>query len=63
MKPGVTGTFPGMSGNQAELPSLAARGISRVLVPVTSFTGLQNRAIEIEGLVAWQATIARYAEL
>ena len=52
-----------MPDDPAELPALAARGISRVLVPVTSVTGLRSRAAGIEGVAAWKDTIDRYAQL
>jgi probable F420-dependent oxidoreductase len=52
-----------MPDDPAELPALAARGISRVLVPVTSVTGLQSRAAGIEGVLAWKDTIDRHAAL
>ncbi len=50
-----------MPDDPSEIPALAARGISRVLVPVTSVTGLKSRATGIEGVLAWKDTIERYA--
>ena len=52
-----------MPDDPAEIPALAARGISRVLVPVTSVTGLKTRARGLDGVAAWKDTIARYAEV
>src|SRR3984957_6790435 len=52
-----------MPDDPAGLPALAARGISRVLVPVTSVTGLRSRATGIEGVLAWKDTIDQYAAL
>jgi alkanesulfonate monooxygenase SsuD/methylene tetrahydromethanopterin reductase-like flavin-dependent oxidoreductase (luciferase family) len=49
-----------MPDDPAEIPALAAHGISRVLVPVTSVTGLQSRAPGIEGVLSWKDTIERY---
>ncbi len=46
-----------------ELPAMAARGISRVLVPVTSVAGLRSKAQGAEGVLAWKDVIARYAAL
>jgi probable F420-dependent oxidoreductase len=52
-----------MPDDPAELPALAARGISRVLVPVTSVAGLKRSAKGVEGVLSWKDTIERYAAL
>jgi len=52
-----------MPDDPAELPALAARGIGRVLIPVTSGFGLRRRADGIEGVLSWKDTIARHAAL
>jgi probable F420-dependent oxidoreductase len=53
----------GMPENPDELPALAASGISRVLVPVTSVAGLKRSAKGIEGVLSWKSTIERHAAL
>lgn len=50
-----------MPDDPAEIPALAARGISRVLVPVTGMGGLKMAARGVDGVLAWKDTIARYA--
>ena len=52
-----------MPDDPAELPALAARGISRVLVPVTSVAGLAQKVRGVEGVLTWKDTIERYADL
>ena len=52
-----------MPDDPAELPALAARGISRVLIPVTSGFGLRRRADGLEGVLSWKDTIERHAAL
>lgn len=52
-----------MPDDPAELTALAARGIRRVLVPVTSVAGLRSRTSGIDGVLSWKDTIDRYAEL
>lgn len=52
-----------MPDDPAELPAMAARGISRVLVPVTSVAGLQRTARGVEGVLSWKDTIEKYAGL
>jgi probable F420-dependent oxidoreductase len=52
-----------MPDDAAELPALAARGIGRVLVPVTGMAGLQTAARGIEGVLSWKDTIEKYAAL
>ena len=52
-----------MPDDLADLPALAARGISRVLIPVTSGFGLKRRADGIEGVLSWRDTIERHAAL
>jgi len=46
-----------------ELPAMAARGIRRVLVPVTGISGLGVRARGVDGVRAWKDTIEKYAAL
>ena len=46
-----------------ELPAMAKRGISRVLVPVTTVAGLAVRARGTDGVTAWKDTIEKYADL
>jgi hypothetical protein len=45
------------------LPAMAAAGISRVLVPVTSVAGLRRAASGVEGVLSWRDTIERHADL
>jgi probable F420-dependent oxidoreductase len=45
------------------LPALAAAGVSRVLVPVTSVAGLRSAVSGAEGVLSWRDTIDRYAGL
>ena len=52
-----------MPDDPAELPALAARGVSRVLVPVTSVAGLKRTARGVEGVLSWKDTIEKYAGL
>ncbi len=52
-----------MPEDPAELPAMAARGISRVLVPVTSVAGLKRTAKGVEGVLSWKDTIEKYAGL
>jgi alkanesulfonate monooxygenase SsuD/methylene tetrahydromethanopterin reductase-like flavin-dependent oxidoreductase (luciferase family) len=54
----ITASIP---DDPAEIPALAALGISRVLVPVTSVAGLKRSARGIDGVLSWKDTIARYA--
>ena len=53
----------GMPADPAELPELAAAGVSRVLVPVTGAAGLARAISGPEDLAGWRETIERYAEL
>lgn len=46
-----------------DLPAMAARGISRVLVPVTSAAGLASRVRGVEAIREWKDVIEKYAEL
>ena len=52
-----------MPDDPAELPALAARGVSRVLVPVTDAAGLKTAAQGPDGVMRWKETIDRYADL
>lgn len=56
----ITASLP---DDLSELPAMAARGISRVLVPVTNAAGLATRVRGPEAMKEWKDTIARYAEL
>jgi probable F420-dependent oxidoreductase len=50
-----------MPDDLAEIPALAARGITRLLVPVTSVAGLKRSVEGIDGVLSWKDTIARHA--
>jgi probable F420-dependent oxidoreductase len=52
-----------MPDDPADLPTLAARGVGRVLVPVTGVAGLKQAISSVEDLRTWKDTIARYAAL
>ena len=52
-----------MPDDPAELPAMAAAGIGRVLVPVTSAAGLKRAVRGIEGVLSWKDTIDKYAGL
>ena len=52
-----------MPDDPADLPALAALGVSRVLVPVTGVAGLKTAAHGVEGVLGWKDTIERYASL
>ena len=51
-----------MPDDAAMLPELAAAGITRVLVPVST-VGLQQRIGGPEDLAKWRDVIDKYAEL
>ena len=53
----------GMPADPAELPELAAAGVSRVLVPVTGAAGLARAISGPQDLAGWRETIDRYAAL
>ena len=53
----------GMPDDLAQLPELAAAGISRVLLPVTGVAGLARKVSGPEDLFGWRETIERYAAL
>ena len=61
--PGAVEITASMPDDPAELPALAARGISRVLVPVTSVAGLARKVRGVEGVLSWKDTIEKYAGL
>jgi probable F420-dependent oxidoreductase len=61
--PGAVEITASMPDDPAELPALAARGISRVLVPVTSVAGLARKVRGVEGVLSWKDTIEKYASL
>ncbi len=61
--PGSIEITASMPDDPDEIPALAARGISRLLVPVTSVAGLKRAAKGVEGVLSWKDTIARYAEV
>lgn len=52
-----------MPDDPAELPDLAARGVSRVLVPVSPMAGLNTVIATPDDATAWAEIVARYAEL
>jgi probable F420-dependent oxidoreductase len=52
-----------MPDDPADLPALAARGISRVLVPVTSVAGLPRKLRGVEGVLSWKDTIEKYIDV
>ncbi len=52
----------GMPDDLAEIPALAALGVSRVLVPVSPMAGLKTAISGPEEALAWADTLARYAE-
>jgi hypothetical protein len=47
----------------ADIPALAANGISRLAVPVSSGAGLQSVVSTPEDVLAFKGTIDRYAEV
>ncbi|HEX2464043.1 MAG TPA: LLM class F420-dependent oxidoreductase [Thermoanaerobaculia bacterium] len=51
----------GVPDDLAEVPSLAALGVSRLLVPVTPMAGMATRVATPQDALAWRDTIARYA--
>jgi probable F420-dependent oxidoreductase len=52
-----------MPSDLALLPDYARLGVSRVLVPVTSLTGLDSGIQNADDVLKWKDTIARYADL
>ena len=52
-----------MPSDPADLPSLAALGVSRVLVPVTAMAGLPAMMKGPEEALQWRETIERYRDL
>ena len=52
-----------MPDNLDDLPAMAAAGIGRVLVPVTSVAGLKTSARGVEGILSWKDTIEKYSRL
>ncbi len=52
-----------MPDDLADLPALAARGVSRVLVPVTGVAGLKKVIRGAEDVRAWKDVLDRYASL
>ena len=53
----------GIPDDIAQLPELAAAGVSRVLVPVTGVAGLARKVTGPHDLLAWRETIERYTTL
>ena len=56
----ITASLP---DDLSELPAMAARGISRVLVPVTSAAGLASRVKGPEAVLGWKDVIDKYRDL
>lgn len=52
-----------MPDDPEELPALAARGVGRVLIPVTGVAGLKRIIRGPQDVLAWRDLIARYASL
>lgn len=52
-----------MPEDLADLPALAARGVSRVLVPVTGVAGLKKVIRGADDVLAWKDVLDRYASL
>lgn len=52
-----------MPDDPSELPALAARGVSRVLVPVSPIAGLSTSIAGPEEATAWAQVIEEYADL
>jgi len=52
-----------MPDDPAELPGLAARGVSRVLVPVSSIAGLDVAIQSPDDCASWADTIDKYRDL
>ena len=52
-----------MPEDPEELPALAARGVGRVLIPVTGVAGLKRIIRGPQDVLAWRDVIARYASL
>ncbi len=52
-----------MPEDLADLPALAARGVSRVLVPVTGVAGLKKVIRGADDVRAWKDVLDRYASL
>ncbi|MCP3988366.1 MAG: hypothetical protein GY724_04780, partial [Actinomycetia bacterium] len=46
-----------------EIPALAARGVSRLLVPVSPMAGLRTVIKNPDDASSWADTIERYADL
>ena len=52
---------PATVATLTEIPSLAALGVTRVLVPVTGVAGLHGVIRGPADVLAWRETIERYA--
>lgn len=61
--PKVVEITASMPDDLADLPALAARGVSRVLVPVTGVAGLKRVIRGPEDVAAWRDVLDRYATL
>jgi probable F420-dependent oxidoreductase len=53
----------GIPDDLETLPALAAAGVRRVLVPVTSVAGLSSAVPGVEDVLSWRDTIERFATL
>ena len=61
--PGALEITASMPGDPELLNDYAALGVSRVLVPVTTVTGLDSGIQNADDVLKWKDTVARYAEL
>ncbi len=51
-----------MPASLDEIPGLAARGVNRVLVPVTPMAGMATTISSPEDALTWRATLEKYAD-
>jgi probable F420-dependent oxidoreductase len=51
-----------MPASRDEIPELAARGVHRLLVPVTAMPGLPSAISSPEDVLGWRDTLERYAD-
>ena len=61
--PGALEITASMPGDPELLNDYAALGVSRVLVPVTTVTGLDSGIQNADDVLKWKDTVARFAEL
>ncbi len=52
-----------MPDDPSELEALAARGVSRVLVPVSPIAGLSTAIASPEEVAGWKGLVEEYAAL